>query len=199
MPSTTPHAAEVMEGRGLAKGNAEQQNALRTQSRESAHRALDRVRQVARRDKDVKFTALLHHVTVDRLRDAFFGLKKRAAAGVDGVTWEQYQQDLEGNLQDLHRRLHRGTYRAKPTRRVYIPKADGQKRPLGIASLEDKIAQRALVEVLNAIYEEDFVGFSYGFRPGRSQHDALDALCVGILRKKVNWVLDAGMSHALLI
>ena len=184
-------AAEVVEGRGLAKGNTGQQNASRTQDRTSAPSALDRVRQAARKDRKARFTALLHHVTVDRLRDGFFRLKKQAAPGVDGVTWEQYEVGLEDNLRDLHERLHRGAYRARPSRRVYIPKADGRQRPLGIASLEDKLVQRAIGEVLNAIYEEDFLGFSYGFRPGRSQHDALDALATAIKRKKVDWVLDA--------
>jgi len=182
---------ESVEGRRPAEGNTDQQNVPRTQSRTRTNSALDRVRRVAARHKDAKFTALLHHVTVDRLRAAFFSLKKNAAAGVDGVTWEHYAVDLEANLRDLHERMHRGAYRPKPSRRVYIPKADGRQRPLGIASLEDKILQRAVVEVLNAIYETDFGGFSYGFRPGRSQHQALDSLAVGILRKKVNWVLDA--------
>jgi RNA-directed DNA polymerase len=184
-------AAEAVEERSLAKGNANQQNTLRTQRRAGVHSALDRVREAARRDRKTKFTALFHHITTDRLRAAFLALQRKAAPGVDGVTWEQYAANLEGNLLDLHARLHRGAYRAKPSRRVYIPKADGRQRPLGIASLEDKIVQRAVVEVLNAIYETDFLGFSYGFRPGRSQHQALDALCVGIRRGKVNWVLDA--------
>ena len=184
-------AAEAVEGRGLAKGNAGQQNAPRTQSRVGAPSALDRVRQAAKKDRNVKFTALLHHVTVDRLRDAFAALNPKAAAGTDGLTWTQYEQNLEVNLQVLHSRLHRGAYRAKPSRRVYIPKADGRQRPLGIASLEDKIVQRAVVEVLNAIYEVDFLGFSYGMRPGRSQHQTLDALAAAIVRKKVNVVLDA--------
>jgi len=152
---------------------------------------LDRVRQVARKDKEVRFTALLHHVSVERLEAAYRAISPGAAPGVDGVRWEDYGLDLEANLRDLHGRVHRGAYRARPTRRVFIPKPDGRQRPLGVASLEDKILQRALVEVLNAIYEEDFVGFSYGFRPGRSPHDALDALTVGITRKKVNYVLDA--------
>ncbi|MCA1680146.1 MAG: group II intron reverse transcriptase/maturase [Actinobacteria bacterium] len=149
------------------------------------------MRQVARRDKDVRFTALLHHVTVDRLREAYRAVRPNAAAGVDGVTWRDYGRDLEANLGDLHSRVHRGAYRARPTRRVFIPKPDGRLRPLGIAALEDKILQRAVVEVLNAVYEEDLLGFSYGFRPGRSPHDALDALAAGICRKKVNYVLDA--------
>jgi len=143
----------------------------------------------------VRFTALLHHVSVDRLREAYRAISPNAAAGVDGVTWRDYGQDLEANLLDLHARVHGGAYRAMPTRRVFIPKADGRLRPLGVAALEDKVLQRAVVEVLNAVYEADFLGFSYGFRPGRSQHDALDALSVGIVRKKVNFVLDADISN----
>ena len=149
------------------------------------------MRQIAQKDKEARFTALLHHVDVDRLRTAYFALRPKAAPGVDGVTWHEYGQDLEQNLRDLHRRAHRGGYRAKPVRRACIPKRDGRLRPLGVAALEDKILQRAVVEVLNSIYEADFVGFSYGFRPGRKQHDALDALATGIKRKRVNWVLDA--------
>ena len=152
---------------------------------------LDRVRQVARKEKDARFTALLHHVTIDRLEVAYRAIRPGAAPGVDGVTWKDYGQDLEANLRDLHARVHRGAYRARPSRRTYIPKPDGRQRPLGIAALEDKILQRAVAEVLNAIYEEDFVGFSYGFRPGRSQHDALDALTVAITKRRVNWILDA--------
>jgi group II intron reverse transcriptase/maturase len=154
---------------------------------------LDRVRQVARKDRDGRFTALLHHVSVDRLREAYRAISPNAAPGVDGVTWRDYGADLEVNLQDLHARVQRGAYRAKPSRRVFIPKPDGRLRPLGVAALEDKILQRAVVEVLNAVYEQDFVGFSYGFRPGRSQHDALDALAVAIERRRVNWVLDADL------
>ncbi len=184
-------AAEVVEGRGRGKGNAGQQNARRTQCRASAPNALDRVREAARKDRKVRFTALLHHVTVERLRAAFEALSKHAAAGVDGVSWQRYREELEANLRDLHGRLHRGAYRAKPSRRAYIPKADGRQRPLGVAALEDKVVQRALVEVLNAIYEEDFLGFSYGFRPRRGQHHALDALAYGIRRRQVGWVLDA--------
>jgi retron-type reverse transcriptase len=195
VPTKSPNkagrpAAEAAEGRGLAKGNAGGQNALRTQSRGGAPSALDRVREAAKRDKGQRFTALLHHVDVERLHTAFHALRKDAAPGVDAVTWGQYSEALGANLQALHERLHRGGYRASPSRRVYIEKADGRQRPLGIAALEDKIVQRAVVEVLNAIYEVDFLGFSYGFRPGRGQHDALDALATGILRKKVNWVLD---------
>jgi group II intron reverse transcriptase/maturase len=149
------------------------------------------VRQKAREDKEARFTALLHHVDLDRLRAAYWAIRPNAAPGVDGVRWEAYGEDLEGNLRDLHRRVHAGRYRARPSRRAYIPKADGRQRPLGIATLEDKIVQRAVVEVLNAVYEEDFLGFSYGFRPGRKPHDALDALAAGVLQKRVNWVLDA--------
>ena len=184
-------AAEPVEERRLDKGNTGRQNARRTQSRDvSASSALDRVRQVAVKDRDARFTALLHHVDVDRLRDAYRALSPKAAAGVDGETWESYGQNLEESLRDLHDRVQRGAYRAKPSRRVYIPKADGRLRPLGIAALEDKIVQRAVVEVLNAVYEADFLGFSYGFRPGRGPHDALDAVTVAIENTKVNWVLD---------
>jgi RNA-directed DNA polymerase len=183
--------AEVGEGRGLPEGNTTGETRPGRSAGLGVSRDLDRVRQVARLDRDVRFAALLHHVTPDRLREAYRAISPGAAAGVDGVTWADYGSDLEENLSDLHARVHRGAYRALPTRRVFIPKPDGRLRPLGVASLEDKILQRAVVEVLNAVYEEDFVGFSYGFRPGRSQHDALDALSVGIGRKKVNWVLDA--------
>jgi group II intron reverse transcriptase/maturase len=184
-----------MEGRGLAEGNTLEQNAPRTQCRKSASSALERVRQAARRDKKLRFTALLHHIyDVDRLRAAYGEIERNAAAGVDGETWRHYGENLEANLLDLSARLKRGAYRAKPVRRVYIPKPDGRQRPLGVTALEDKIVQRAAVEVLNAIYETDFVGFSYGFRPGRSQHNALDALYVGLLTKKVKWVLDADIS-----
>jgi len=184
-------AAEGMEGRGLAKGNPSQQNASRTPSRNDALSALERIRQAAKKDRKMRFTALLHHVyNLDTLRWAYFGLKKEAAAGVDGETWRSYGKDLEANLRDLSERLKRGAYRAKPVRRVYIPKADGRQRPLGVTALEDKVVQRAAVEVLNAIYETDFLGFSYGFRPGRSPHQALDALYAALLTRKVNWVLD---------
>jgi RNA-directed DNA polymerase len=184
-------AAEAVEGRDSVKGNTDEQNASRTQSRADAHSALERVRKAAKADKTKRFTALLHHVSVDRLREAYLTSKKHAAAGVDHVTWQHYGERLEENLRDLHARVHRGAYRAKPSRRVYIPKADGRQRPLGIAAMEDKILQRAVVGVMNCIYECDFRGFSYGFRPGRGAHDALDALATGVLRKKVNWVLDA--------
>ncbi len=182
--------AEVVEERPPAKENTEQPNQRRTQSRESGSQGLERVREVAKKDGKARFTALLHHVTVDLLRDSYHSLKKEAAPGVDGVTWREYGEGLETRLSDLHGRLHRGAYQAPPSRRVWIPKADGRQRPLGIAALEDKIVQHAVGKVLNQIWEEDFLGFSYGFRPGRSQHDALDALSVGIVRKKVNWVLD---------
>jgi group II intron reverse transcriptase/maturase len=184
-------AAEGMEGRGLAKGNLPQQNASRTPSRTDALSALERVRQAAAKDKKLQFTALLHHIyNLETLRMAYFSLKKEAAPGVDGETWRHYGEQLEAHLQDLSERLKRGAYRAKPVRRVYIPKADGRQRPLGVTALEDKIVQRAAVEVLNAIYETDFLGFSHGFRPRRSQHQALDALYTGLLTRKVNWVLD---------
>lgn len=185
-------AAEAMEGRGLAKGNSLECNARRTQCRGSATSALERVRQAARRDRQQRFTALLHHVyDIERLRAAYLGIRRDAAAGVDGETWRHYGQNLEVNLQDLAARLKRGAYRAQPVRRAYILKTDGRQRPLGVPTLEDKIVQRSVVEVLNAIYEPDFLGFSYGFRPGRSPHQALDALAVGITTRKVNWVLDA--------
>jgi len=183
--------AEGMEGKGLAEGNLRQQNAPRTRSREGVHSALERVRQAARKDRKMRFTALMHHIySLETLRVAYLSLKREAAPGVDGETWRHYGEGLEDNLQDLSERLKRGAYRAKPVRRVYIPKADGRQRPLGVTTLEDKIVQRATVEVLNAIYETDFLGFSYGFRPKRSQHNALDALYTGLLTRKVNWVLD---------
>jgi RNA-directed DNA polymerase len=194
--------AEDMEGRRPTKENTGQTTASQTQSWSNASHGLLGVREVARREKRTRFSALLHHVTVPRLRDSFYALKRDAAPGVDGVTWKEYETDLDKRLEDLHGRVHRGTYRAQPSKRAYIPKADGRQRPLGIAALEDKIVQYAVVTVLNQIYEEDFVGFSYGFRPGRNQHHALDALWVGLIRKKVNWVLDAdirsffdGISH----
>jgi len=185
-------SAEGVEGRRQAKGNAGPQNTLRTQSRQGVPSARDRIRQAAKTDKGRRFTTLLHHVyDIETLREAYFGLKRDAAPGVDGETWQSYGEQLESNLEDLSARLQRGAYRAKPVRRVYIPKPDGRQRPLGITTLEDKVVQRALVLVLNCIYETDFLGFSYGFRPGRNQHNALDALYVGIKRKRVNWVLDA--------
>ena len=176
----------------MAEGNSLERNARRTQSRVSASSALERVSQAAGRDRQQRFTALLHHVyDIERLRAAYLGIKRDAAAGVDGETWRHYGEALEENLQGLAQRLQRGAYRAKPVRRAYIRKTDGRQRPLGVPALEDKIVQRAVVEVLNAIYEQDFLGFSYGFRPGRNPHQALDALTVGIMTKKVNWVLDA--------
>jgi group II intron reverse transcriptase/maturase len=196
VPASSPNkvglpAAEAGEGSGLGKENATSKPRPGHRAGPSVLRALDRVRRVAKQDKDVRFTALLHHVDVDRLKDAFWALNPKAATGVDGVTWQDYEEDLDANLRDLHDRVHRGAYRARPSRRVYIPKVDGRQRPLGVAALEDKILQRAVVEVLNAVYETDFLGFSYGFRPGRSPHQALDALATGIVRKKVNFVLDA--------
>jgi RNA-directed DNA polymerase len=189
-------ATEAVEERGRTKGNLPEQNALRTQGRAGALSALERVRQIAREDKKQQFTALLHHVyDIERLRAAFLALKRDAAAGVDGATWRHYRESLESNLQELSGRLKQGAYRAKPVRRVFIPKSDGRLRPLGVPALEDKIVQRAVVEVLNAIYEEDFLGFSYGFRPKRSPHQALDALTVGITARKVNWVLDADLRN----
>ena len=188
-------AAEGREGRRLAKGNSREQHMLRTQGRERMQQALARVRQAATKDTSLRFTALLHHIySTDTLREAYFGLKRKAAPGVDGVMWRHYGEHLEDNLHDLSERLKRGAYRAKPTRRTFIAKPDGRERPLGVTSLEDKVVQRATVEVLNAIYEVDFLGFSYGFRPGRSQHHALDALYAGLLTTKVNWVLDADIA-----
>jgi group II intron reverse transcriptase/maturase len=185
-------AEEVVEGRDLAKGNSPEGNVFRTQRRGDASSALERVRQAARKDRKQRFTALLHHVyDVDRLRDAYFATKRDASTGVDGETWQHYGERLEDNLVELAGRLKRGAYRAKPVRRAYIPKADGRERPIGVPALEDKLVQRSVAEVLSAIYEQDFIGFSYGFRPGRSQHHALDALAVGLYRKSVNWVLDA--------
>ena len=185
-------AAEAVEGRELAEGKLLEQNALRTPSRAGAQSALERIRQAAQQDRRQRFTALLHHVyDRDRLRRAYYALKRDAAAGVDGETWQHYGERLEENLQDLAGRLARGAYRARPVRRAFIPKADGRQRPLGVPALEDKLVQRSVVEVLNALYEVDFLGFSYGFRPGRNPHLALDALATGIHRRKVNWVLDA--------
>jgi RNA-directed DNA polymerase len=184
-------SAEVGEGRARAKENIVRSHTSPTQSGERVSQGLGGVREAAQRRKQERFTALLHHVTIDLLRDSFFALKRQAAPGVDGVTWQEYETGLEDRLIDLHSRVHRGTYRAQPSRRVYIPKTDGRQRPLGIAALEDKIVQQAAVTILNQIYEVDFQGFSYGFRPGRSPHQALDALSVGLHRKRVNWVLDA--------
>src|SRR6202047_3567942 len=184
-------AAEPAEPRAGTKGNAGQQNARRAQDRESASNALDRIRRVAGERKKEKFTSLFHHISDELLEEAFYELKKNAAPGADGLTWQEYETGLERNLEDLYARLHRGAYRALPSRRVYVPKPDGRERPLAIAALEDKVVQRAALAVLNAIYEGDFLGFSYGFRPGRGTHDALDALIVGISSTKVNWIFDA--------
>jgi RNA-directed DNA polymerase len=184
-------SAEGAEGRRPTTENTGQTAASQMQSWGNALDGLQRVREAAKRDKRLRFTALLHHVSVTLLTDSFYALKREAAPGVDGLTWQEYEKDLDKRLENLHSRVHRGTYQALPSKRVYIPKADGRQRPLGIAALEDKIVQHAVGRVLNQIYEEDFLGFSYGFRPGRGTHDALDALWVGIMRKKVNWVLDA--------
>jgi len=187
----TRSSAESGEGRPLIKENAGQPNTYPTQSGKGVSQGLAGVRKAAREHKEMKFTALLHHLTVDLLRDSFYSLKRKAAPGVDGVTWQEYESGLENRLVDLHGRVHRGAYRALPSRRVYIQKEDGRQRPLGVAALEDKIVQQAVVTILNQIYEEDFLGFSYGFRPGRSQHDALDALSYALLKKKVNYIVDA--------
>src|SRR5271170_1749670 len=184
-------AAEPVEPRTATKGNAGQQSTRRAQDRESVSRALERVRQAARQRKKERFTALLHHIGPAMLRTAFYAMKRDAAPGVDGMTWETYEEDLDRRIEGLHARVKSGAYRALPSRRSYIPKEDGSKRPLAVAALEDKIVQRATAAVLSAIFEEDFLGFSYGFRPGRSQHDALDALIVGISSRKVNFILDA--------
>jgi group II intron reverse transcriptase/maturase len=184
-------AAEPVEPRAETKRNAEEQSTYRTLGRERVSHALDRVRKAARQRKKGKFTALLHHLSIDLLGEAFFALKRDAAPGVDNLTWRTYAADLDRNLTDLHARVHRGAYRALPSRRTYIPKADGRQRPLAVAAIEDKIVQKAAVAVLNCIYEEEFLGFSYGFRPKRSQHDCLDALVVGISSKRVSFILDA--------
>jgi RNA-directed DNA polymerase len=189
-----PKPAEAVEGRRLAKSHPQQRTMFRTQRRVDMSPELERIRQAARRDRKTRFTALFHHVyRLDTLRRAYFGFNPKAAPGVDGVTWQQYGEDLEAHLQDLAGRLARGAYRALPTRRTYIPKADGRQRPLGVTVLEDKIVQAALVEVLNAIYEVDFLGFSYGCRPGRGPHEALDALSVALVRSKVNRSISSSL------
>jgi RNA-directed DNA polymerase len=189
--SVGANAAEPVERRAGTKGNADQQSTYRTQSRESVSHALERIRKAARERKKERFTALFHHISTELLEEAFFELKEDAAPGVDRLTWEDYEANLERNIEDLQERVQRGAYRALPSRRVYIPKPDGRQRPIAVAALEDKIVQRAVAALLNAIYEEDFLGISYGFRPGRGTHDALDALCVGIHSKKVSHILDA--------
>jgi len=186
-----PTAAEPVEPRAGTKGNVGQQSTCRTQSRVSVSQALERIRKVAKERKKEKFTALFHHLSIELIEQSFFELKEDAAPGVDRLTWTDYEIDLERKLKDLRERVYRGAYRALPSRRVYIPKPDGRQRPLAVAALEDKIIQRAVAKLLNAIYEEDFLGLSYGFRPGRGTHDALDALCVGIHSKKVSFILDA--------
>ncbi len=187
----TRPSAESGEGRPLIKENAGPSSTYPTQSGKGVSQGLAGVRKAAREHKEMKFTALLHHLNVDLLRESFYSLMRKAAPGVDGVTWQEYESGLENRLVDLHARVHRGGYRALPARRVYIQKEDGRQRPLGVAALEDKVVQQAVVTILNQIYEEDFLGFSYGFRPGRSQHDALDALAYALLKKKVNYILDA--------
>jgi RNA-directed DNA polymerase len=189
--SAEANAAEPVERRAGTKGNADQQSTCRTQSRVSVSQALERIRKVAKERRKERFTALFHHINTELLEDAFYELEENAAPGVDRMTWRAYEADLDRNIEDLHHRVQRGAYRALPSRRVYIPKPDGRQRPLAVAALEDKIVQRAVVALLNAIYEEDFLGFSYGFRPGRGTHDALDALCVGIHSRKVSWIVDA--------
>ena len=185
-------SAEVVEGRTPLKGNGGQTAAVRTQRRGVASNGLTAVRQAARQSKDERFTALLHHITTELLKRSYLALARDAAPGIDGVTWQAYGENLEEKLKDLHDRVHKGSYRAQPARRTYIPKPDGSKRPLSILCLEDKVVQQAVVFVLEAIYEADFLGFSYGFRPGRGQHDALDALHAGIYRRQVNWVRGVG-------
>jgi RNA-directed DNA polymerase len=192
--ATIADAAEPVEPRAGTKRNAEEQSTHRTQGRGRVTQALDRVRQAARQRKEEKFTALFHYLSVDLFREAFIALKHDAAPGVDGLTWETYEADLERNLTDLHSRVQRGAYRALPSRRAYIPKADGKQRPLAVAALEDKIVQKATVAVLNCIYEEEFLGLSYGFRPKRGAHDALDALVVGISTRRVNFIFDADVA-----
>ena len=184
-------AAESVEPRAGIAGNANEQRTHRTQSRARMSQALGRVRKATQQRKKEKLTALFHHLTADLLQASFLALKRKSAPGVDGMTWQTYAADLDRNLTDLHARVHRGAYRALPARRTYIPKADGKQRPLAVAALEDKIVQKAVVAVLNSVYEEEFLGFSYGFRPKRGQHDALDALAYGITTQKVNFVLDA--------
>jgi group II intron reverse transcriptase/maturase len=182
--------AEALEGRTMTKGNSEEPTATCTQRQGQSLSGLDRIRKAAR-DKTIRFTSLMHHITVDQLRDSFYALKRDAASGVDNVTWWQYGEDLETHLPGLHERVQSGRYRAKPSKRTWLPKPDDRQRPIGIAALEDKIVQQAVVQILNQIYEVDFLGFSYGFRPGRNPHQALDAIYVGIMQRKVNWVMDA--------
>ena len=190
-------SAEMGEERAWARENIAQSSTSPTPSGKRVSQGLRGVREAAKARKQERFTALLHHVTIDLLRESFYALKRNAAPGVDGVTWQEYETGVEGRLADLHSRMHRGAYRAQPSRRVYIPTADGRQRPQGIATLEDKVVQQAVVTILNQIYEADFRGFSYGFRPGRNQHQALDALSVGLHRRRVNWVLDADIRGSL--
>src|SRR5207253_11223645 len=185
-------AAEAVERRGLVKGNSLQRDTHRIQGRARVKQALERIRQAAEREKGGKLTSLLHHIyAIDTLREAYYRLEREASPGVDGIGWRQYGEELEAKLQDLSGRLARGAYRASPVLRVYVPKPDGRQRPIGVPALEDKLVQRATVAVLNQVYETEFLGFSYGFRPGRSQHDALEALESAIVTRKVDYVLDA--------
>jgi group II intron reverse transcriptase/maturase len=193
-PPNKGQPAEVVEGRGAAKGNAGEPPAGRTQSRETASMGLEGIRETAKRDRRVKFTALLHHITPSLLVESFYDLNKAAAVGADGVTWQDYENILYERVHELHREIHTGAYRAQASRRTYILKTDGKLRPLEIAAVEDKIVQQAVGKVLNAIYEEDFLGFSYGFRTGRGQHDALDAVWMGISTRQIGWILDADIS-----
>jgi RNA-directed DNA polymerase len=196
-PVSKTDAAEPVEPRAGTERKAEEQSTYRTQGRARVSQALDCLRKAARQRKKEKFTALFHHISTDLLREAFFTLKRDAAPGVDGQTWKDYAENLEPRLHDLHAKVQRGAYRAQPSRRTYIPKADGRQRPLAVTALEDKIVQRATVALLNCIYEEEFLGFSYGFRPGRGQHDCLDALVVGITSRKVSFILDADIRNFL--
>jgi retron-type reverse transcriptase len=189
-----PPIAEQGEPRAGTEGKADQHSTCRAQDRESVSQVLDRIRQAARHRTKEKFTALFHHINPEALRMAFYALRQEAAPGVDGMTWRTYEADLDRKIADLHDRVQRGAYRPLPSRRRYIPKPDGRQRPLAVAALEDKLVQRATAAVLNQIYEEDFLGFSYGFRPGRGQHDALDALHVGIEQRKVSFILDADIA-----
>lgn len=203
---SAPVAAESGEGRGSAKGNEDRTPSIRTQCRKHGSGGLIGVRLAAATNRKLQFTNLMHHLGLELLTSSFFDLKKCAAPGIDDLTWQEYYQDHKSRLADLHARVHSGRYRSLPSRRKWIAKTDGKLRPLGIAALEDKIVQAAMATLLGLIYEVDFKGFSYGFRPHRSQHNALDALSVGLIKRHVNWVLDAdiqgffdNISHDLLL